>query len=579
MSFDPSLSVPVSVVIPTCNRKSRLLSLLRHIDQLTCRPAEVIIVDSGEEQLTQPELLAFAHWPVRYVMSEKSVCIQRNIGIAKAVSPWILLCDDDIELPPDYLQKLLAHAAAHPRAGAISGVWLEKTGEEWKASHPEKSARVLTWKYIFHLGIWGDIEGVGNNFFTSRIKAYYNRKGNHISKAGWPVLTQFGGDYFTTPVYSLGGALVKKEWLINSPYDEVLDRHGIGDNYGVAVDFPSPGIHIVTGTCVYHHLEPANRLKRSLQYFRRALALDYFLRTKSNLKHVKRSWLLWSLTGNLLIFIAARDGIMIKASMKAIWKILINKNPYYSGRRSNKNIIEPLLRFNIMRPRQAYNRWSASYDQQPANTIMGMDQELFGRLTANISFAGKTVVDIGCGTGRHWKNIFEKHPAKLIGYDVSEGMLQQLQKKFPHAETYLLQSGRLHGSADQSIDLIISTLTIAHIENLPEAFSEWNRVLKQGGDIIITDFHPGTLSKGGKRTFSLNNRQVEIKSFVYSIEQVQQWAREQQWQTVSLIELAIDDSVKDFFERNGLLHVFERNKGLLIVYGIHLNKRNVATEL
>jgi hypothetical protein len=64
------------------------------------------------------------------------------------------------------------------------------------------------------------------------------RKGNHISKAGWPVISDFSGDYFKTPLYSLGASLVRRDWLLRSPFDEVLDRHGIGEHYGVIAGFP-----------------------------------------------------------------------------------------------------------------------------------------------------------------------------------------------------------------------------------------------------------------------------------------------------------------------------------------------------
>src|SRR6185295_17891110 len=97
--------------------------------------------------------------------------------------------------------------------------------------------------------------------------------------AGWPVITDFSGDFFITPVYGLGASVVGREWLLLSPYEELLDRHGIGDNYGVAMSFPVTGIHVLNNAFVYHHQEPANRLQRPLQYLRRVFALDYFIRT------------------------------------------------------------------------------------------------------------------------------------------------------------------------------------------------------------------------------------------------------------------------------------------------------------
>lgn len=333
----------ISVVIPTCDRKSRLLSLLRDLDRSSYHLREVIIVDSGDDKLSPADYSVFSKLNIRYITTERSVCIQRNTGIRMAVSPWIFLCDDDIEVPPGYLQLLVNHISAHPGAGAVSGRWLENENGKWKATFTIKSARMLLWNYIFQLGIWGEITCSNNNFMTRRISRYYKRKGNHISKAGWPVNTDFTGDYSICPVYSLGASLVKKEWLICSPYDEVLDRHGIGDNYGVALGFPVPGIHIVNNAFIYHHHEPANRLKRSLQYYRRALALDFFARSKPGLKHIRSYRIAWSLAGNLLLFLRAGDGIMARASVKAIWKIISGFNPYSIANRANKKVTEPML--------------------------------------------------------------------------------------------------------------------------------------------------------------------------------------------------------------------------------------------
>jgi glycosyltransferase involved in cell wall biosynthesis len=332
----------ISVVIPTCDRKSRLLTLLQNLDRSSYPLAEVIIVDSGDDKLVAHEYSSFSNLAINYLAAEKSVCIQRNTGIRLAQSPWILLCDDDIEIPADYVQKLADHVNLHPEAGAVSGLWLEKQNNEWKATHPLRSNRELFWKYIFQLGIWGEINSK-DNFLSHRVKRYYWQRGNHISKAGWPVNTNFTGDFVLCPVYSLGAALVKKDWLLASPFDEVLDRHGIGDNYGVTVDLPVPGVRVVTSTFVNHHLAPQNRLSKALQYYRRVLALDYFSVTKKNLAVVKKRWLLWSLTGNLLHFILSGNGTMMRAGFKSIWKILFRKNPYYRGSKNGSKVVEPGL--------------------------------------------------------------------------------------------------------------------------------------------------------------------------------------------------------------------------------------------
>lgn len=335
-------SMQISVVIPTCNRQSRLLSLLHNLNNSGYSLLEVIIVDSGQQKLQAADLAGLAHLSITYLDSEQSVCIQRNIGIKKARGQWVFICDDDIEVPPDYLAKISQHISCNPDAGAISGIVLQKEAGHWQGSYPVTSTHQLLWKYLFQQSIWGEIRITGENFLARRLKRYYQRKGNHLSKAGWPVITQFSDGYFTCPVYGLGASVVRREWLLRSLYPEVLDRHGIGDNYGVAMNFPGE-IHVLTNAWVYHHQETINRLHRPLQYFRRVLALDYFMKTSERLRFVKKGWLLWSLIGNLLQFIFVGDRKMIRPAWKAIHKVLIGNNPYYEAARLQKKIIEPVV--------------------------------------------------------------------------------------------------------------------------------------------------------------------------------------------------------------------------------------------
>lgn len=341
--MQPALTV--SVVVPTCNRKLSLLRLIESLTQSEYPLAEVIVVDSGDQQLAESELRAFTVFNLRYIKTtDRSVCVQRNIGVQQAISPWILLCDDDLEVPSDYVKKLVTHAIQTPVAGAISGFFLQKENGKWVEQYPVKSAGVLLWRFIFQLSIWGEINCEDRVIlFTKAIKKYYRKKGNHISKAGWPVITDFSGQFFRTPVYTLGASLIKKQWLSNSPYDEILDPHGIGDNYGVAVGFPPEGIHILKTAFVYHHHEAANRIVRSSQYFRRALAIDYFIKTKKELKYISRVWFLWSLFGNMILFILSRNGMLVNVTFKLFTKILLGKNPYVRGKTLGGKIVTPQL--------------------------------------------------------------------------------------------------------------------------------------------------------------------------------------------------------------------------------------------
>lgn len=334
--------IPVSVVIPTCNRPQALIALLDCLSHSADMPQEIIIVDSGDRGPGPEDYARFGRLSLVRLPSRRSLCSQRNSGILAARSPWIFICDDDMEVPPDYLRKLWIHIERHPEAGAVSGRILQQVEGQWQAAYPIYSSRELLFRYVFGLGIWGNIQCADDNGYLRKIKRSYARKGNHIARSGWPVITAFPGEYFKTPVWGLGASLIRKEWLLGSLYDERLEAHGAGDHYGVASGFPAEGIHVVNEAVVYHHASAVNRLEPPRQYLLRILALDYFREMKPWLG-VHKGWLLWSLCGSLLLFLKKRDLGMARAALHAIGSIARGHNPYYRTRKSPRPLDRPLV--------------------------------------------------------------------------------------------------------------------------------------------------------------------------------------------------------------------------------------------
>ena len=227
-------------------------------------------------------------------------------------------------------------------------------------------------------------------------------------------------------------------------------------------------------------------------------------------------------------------------------------------------------------PEKAYDLWAKGYDDQPDNLMLALDERVFSELLQLVPPENKTVVDIGCGTGRHWSRVFSQKPAKMIGYDVSEGMLKMLEQKYPGAMVHKLSGNELRELENGSVDLVMSTLTIAHIKNAEEALKEWDRILKPGGSLIITDYHPVALQRGGKRTFRHDKRTVSIVNHIHSIEELKQVSGQLHWQLLRLIEKEIDDTVRPYYEKQNALAAFESFKGVPIIYGILFKKPDVT---
>ena len=226
------------------------------------------------------------------------------------------------------------------------------------------------------------------------------------------------------------------------------------------------------------------------------------------------------------------------------------------------------------KPAKAYNLWSEQYDQQPDNLMLYLDELIVNELWGSISVLDKIVLDFGCGTGRHWNKLYQYGPKKLIGVDISQGMLDVLKQKFPAATVYQIKENTLPDIANQSIDTIISTLTLAHIRDLHEIFTTWDRILKPGGDLIITDFHPNLLQNGGKRVFTISGKTVKIKNYVHSLESIETLANSFHFTITGKIEKYIDETVKPFYEKQKALHVYEKYAGYPVIYGLHLRKND-----
>jgi ubiquinone/menaquinone biosynthesis C-methylase UbiE len=229
-----------------------------------------------------------------------------------------------------------------------------------------------------------------------------------------------------------------------------------------------------------------------------------------------------------------------------------------------------------MVPEKAYDIWSESYDLQPGNLMLDLDEQIFSALIEPIDLENKTVADIGCGTGRHWQKIYAKKPALVMGFDISAGMLHQLKYKYPNAQVQLANDNLLGTVADSFVDCLVTTLTIAHIKNVDEAIASWSRVLKNGGDLVITDFHPTSLANGGMRSFRHRGKRLTVANYTHSLEKVKSIFTGYGLTVVRQKEVNVDEEVKPYYESQNALSIYDRFIGIPIIYGLHLKKSHAA---
>ena len=111
---------------------------------------------------------------------------------------------------------------------------------------------------------------------------------------------------------------------------------------------------------------------------------------------------------------------------------------------------------------------------------------------ANVK-AGKLAADIGAGTGFITEGLIQKG-LHVIAVDQSEAMQEEMKKKFAGVKGIEYRQGESEKLpiSNESIDYAFANMYLHHVESPPEAIKEMVRILKQEGQLVITDMEEHT---------------------------------------------------------------------------------------
>ena len=132
------------------------------------------------------------------------------------------------------------------------------------------------------------------------------------------------------------------------------------------------------------------------------------------------------------------------------------------------------------------------YDEHMMTNIEGADK--FYPYTALLlpMTENSHVLDLGCGTGLELEEYYKFNPtARVVGVDLSKGMLKALKNKFADKEILLICDSYFNVPFRESIfDAAVSVESLHHFtkeEKVPLYTNLYN-ALKDGGYFILTDY-------------------------------------------------------------------------------------------
>jgi len=154
----------------------------------------------------------------------------------------------------------------------------------------------------------------------------------------------------------------------------------------------------------------------------------------------------------------------------------------------------------ILGVQHGYDRWAAIYDED-ANPLQALEQPRFQDACGDVT--GLTVLDLGCGTGRHTQWLASRGGI-VTGVDFSEEMLAKARRKGKtEAARFVMHD--LHESLPfkpGEFDLVVSGLVLEHLRDLNEFFVNIYRVLKQPGRAVVSAMHPAMFLRNSQAQFT-----------------------------------------------------------------------------
>jgi len=146
--------------------------------------------------------------------------------------------------------------------------------------------------------------------------------------------------------------------------------------------------------------------------------------------------------------------------------------------------------------RDAYALWAPTYADGPENPLLRMERTALVALLPEL--AGRRVLDLACGSGRHLERLGAAGARQVVGLDLTQAMLARARR----VPARLVQGDMTSlPLAPAAFDVVVCSLAVGHVPDLEGALREMARVVVPHGFVVYSDMHPAGAARGWRRTF------------------------------------------------------------------------------
>lgn len=145
---------------------------------------------------------------------------------------------------------------------------------------------------------------------------------------------------------------------------------------------------------------------------------------------------------------------------------------------------------------RAFNRFATQYDWA-AKIQYEIGLQLLSRLDY-IKITPKTILDLGCGSGKLTQHIKKRYPkACIIGVDFAFNMLLESKKKQGLFKKWSLCQADMHNLpfASNTFDLVIANQTIHWAHSISKVLTEIHRIMAPNACLMFSTLGPDTFSE------------------------------------------------------------------------------------